>query len=67
MADQYTRWCRTRGVTHAHCPRGCEHPQPVAVGDRLLCGRCLILFGEEVECLPCGPETCPADIKGGVE
>ena len=52
-------WYREHGCDHAHCPDGCEHPQPLLTADgRLLCGRCLFKYGEEVEMVPCVPETC---------
>lgn len=38
---------------HGHCPDGCEHPQPVMLDGELLCGRCLIYFGEKVRIEPC--------------
>lgn len=44
---------------HSHCPKGCEHPQPVKVADgRTLCMRCLCKFGIESETIPCTAETC---------
>lgn len=30
----YADWCRQHGVTHGHCPEGCEHPQPFWAGGR---------------------------------
>lgn len=46
-------WYAERGVDHAHCPDGCEHPQPVVLEDgRLVCRRCLT-FGETVDMEPC--------------
>ncbi len=46
-------------IPHAHCPYLCEHPQPLRLPDgRLVCGRCAILDGEEVEMIPCTPEIC---------
>jgi hypothetical protein len=61
MTTPYTVWCINRGVTHAHCPMGCEHPQPfVAWTDtsKLLCGRCYFKFGMLTEMEPCVPEFC---------
>lgn len=56
----YSQWCAERGTDHAHCPDWCEHPQPLVLDDgRCVCGRCLIVFGEQVEVVPCTPETCP--------
>jgi hypothetical protein len=52
-------WYTAHGCHHAHCPDGCEHPQPFMAGPgRLLCGRCWFKYGEEVEMVPCGPEVC---------
>jgi|GraSoiStandDraft_4_1057263.scaffolds.fasta_scaffold2817339_2 hypothetical protein len=60
MVTTYTEWCEAKGVTHAHCPRGCWHPQPMLVWDgRLLCGRCWHVDGAMTEMVPCQPETCP--------
>lgn len=55
----YDEWCKANGVTHGHCPEGCEHPQPFGLDDgRLVCGRCAHKYGELVEILPCTPELC---------
>lgn len=43
---------------HSHCPDGCEHPQPIIIDSKEYCGRCLILFGEEVLMIPCDSEIC---------
>ncbi len=60
MPDGYTLWCQERGCTHAHCPRHCEHPQPIRADDgRLFCGRCWFRSGELSEMMPCDPATCP--------
>lgn len=55
----YERWYEDNGCHHAHCPRDCEHPQPLLLDDgRLVCGRCALLDTELVEMIPCTPETC---------
>lgn len=52
-------WYERHGCDHAHCPNGCEKPQPVEQPDgRPLCMRCLVYSGVEVECVPCTPEVC---------
>jgi hypothetical protein len=59
VRDYYTEWCAERGCDHAHCPDGCEHPQPVMLVDgRLVCGRCLFKCSEVTEMVPCSPEVC---------
>jgi hypothetical protein len=54
----YQQWCAARGVTHGHCPDGCEHPQPFMRGGLLLCGRCWFKYGEETEMVPCDETIC---------
>ena len=54
----YTEWCENSGVTHGHCPDGCEHPQPFALDGILVCGRCYFIYNEIVEMVPCTPEYC---------
>jgi hypothetical protein len=56
--DPYTAWCRERGVTHAHCPDGCEKPQPFVRDGVLVCGRCAFKYGELVPMVPCTPDVC---------
>jgi hypothetical protein len=52
-------WYARHDCTHAHCPRACPKPQPAEMPDgRLLCSRCLVLEGIEIEMVPCTPETC---------
>lgn len=59
IEDNYEKWYKDHGCDHAHCPDGCEHPQPVLLSDgRMVCGRCRHKYGETVEVLPCGPEIC---------
>jgi hypothetical protein len=41
----YAEWCREHGCSHGHCPTACEHPQPVMVDGRPVCGRCLAYEG----------------------
>lgn len=57
-AEAYAAWCRENGCEHGHCPDGCEHPQPCLADGVVVCGRCLIMFGEAVPLVPCGPEVC---------
>lgn len=53
-------WYRDHNCSHAHCPDGCEHPQPFLADDgRMLCGRCAVKYGEAVEVEPCSPLNCP--------
>ena len=54
----YEEWHKLRNCYHSHCPDGCEHPQPIILEDRLVCGRCLIRFNETVDMLPCDPTIC---------
>jgi hypothetical protein len=54
----YAEWCRENGVSHAHCPRLCEHPQPFVEGGRLYCGKCEADDGVLTECVPCVPGLC---------
>jgi hypothetical protein len=57
----YSAWLLSRGplVTHAHCPEGCEHPQPfVDVAGLLWCGRCWFMYGCLSLMVGCTPETC---------
>lgn len=51
-------WYADHDCRHAHCPNGCENPQPFMDGDKALCGRCANLDHQEVEMLPCTPDTC---------
>ena len=59
----YNEWCREKNCDHAHCPDGCEKPQPFDFDGcgRLVCGRCWFRFGEVVEVVPCTPEICKED------
>lgn len=55
----YLEWCKQHDCTHAHCPYGCDHPQPFCLDDgRLVCGRCAIIDNELVEMIPCTPDNC---------
>lgn len=67
----YDDWCRRLGVTHGHCPKGCEHPQPLVIGRLVsepkaarnhvgaaICGRCWCKFGQVKFVIPCMPEIC---------
>ena len=51
-------WYRWHGASHAHCPNGCEKPQPVLVDGRMLCSKCGYYDKRTVDMLPCTPETC---------
>jgi hypothetical protein len=51
-------WYTERGCTHAHCPCGCEHPQPFLAGERFLCGACWATVGATCDMMPCTPATC---------
>ena len=56
MGLNYRQWCEERGVSHAHCPYDCEHPQPfVAPNGKLYCGRCWVAAEMITEMVPCGP------------
>jgi hypothetical protein len=47
---------------HAHCPHGCEHPQPF-FDDKfggLLCGCCWFKYGICSPMIPCDGDTCEA-------
>ena len=52
------RWYGKHDCSHAHCPCGCDHPQPFLLDGRLVCGECAIRDGYLCEMIPCGPDTC---------
>jgi hypothetical protein len=54
-------WYIQHGCEHAHCPYGCEKPQPFELKGVLYCSRCSAERGIRVEMVPCTPETCPED------
>lgn len=57
--DPYLAWCEAHGVSHGHCPQGCEHPQPAMTDDgRLICMRCLCVEGLLTLVVPCGAGVC---------
>jgi hypothetical protein len=57
--NQSRRWLAAHSCDHAHCPEGCEKPQPRMIdGGRLVCGRCLVIEGRISEMIPCVPEIC---------
>ncbi|TSC69010.1 MAG: hypothetical protein G01um101466_218 [Parcubacteria group bacterium Gr01-1014_66] len=61
MASGYQMWCEEREVDHAHCPCGCEHPQPFILekkGNILVCGACYFKDDAICEMVPCTPEIC---------
>lgn len=52
-------WYTRHNCQHAHCPNGCDKPQPFETDDgRLLCSRCSVQDGVIAEMIPCRPETC---------
>jgi hypothetical protein len=56
---EYADWCAARGVTHAHCPCGCEHPQPfLSCTGLLICGACWALARAWCAMVPCTPAAC---------
>lgn len=52
------RWYEERGCAHAHCPRHCDKPQPMLIGGKMYCMRCLTRDGVFSEMIPCTPEVC---------
>ena len=42
---------------HAHCPHGCEHPQPMMDGSDLICMRCARVVKVRTVMVPCTPEA----------
>lgn len=57
-SDDPRDWYAEQGVTHAHCPCGCEHPQPFILNGKLVCGVCAIQDGKICEMVPCTPDVC---------
>jgi len=58
-ATEYETWCLENNVSHAHCPLGCDHPQPFLDSEgNLVCGCCH--FEHKVTTLMdlCTPENC---------
>jgi hypothetical protein len=52
-------WYAEHCCTHAHCPHGCEKPQPILDGDELLCLRCLVYEGgRRSPMIPCTLDNC---------
>lgn len=50
----YQEWCIANNCSHAHCPNGCEHPQPiVGANAKCYCGRCYFKDNKLVEVIPC--------------
>ncbi len=56
--SDYEQWCRQHGCQHAHCPEGCNHPQPFMHRGILICGRCAVISGGVTEMEPCGTAIC---------
>ena len=54
----YPDWCRAHNCTHAHCPCGCEHPQPFVSDGALYCGKCFHDDNQLCAMIPCIPENC---------
>lgn len=55
----YRDWCTAYGCTHAHCPCGCDHPQPFCDdAGTLWCGACWHVDGVACAMVPCTPVTC---------
>lgn len=48
----------TQKADHQHCPKGCEHPQPIQDGDKAYCGRCWFVDHVMTEMVDCNPENC---------
>ena len=58
----YQEWLHVYGVSHAHCPRDCEHPQPFVWATILWCGRCYFVKHLLTQCVPCdGRNFCQDD------
>lgn len=52
-------WYAAHGCDHAHCPCGCDHPQPFTLpDDSMVCGQCAICDGVLCRMVPCVPATC---------
>lgn len=51
-------WYMLHRCEHAHCPEGCEKPQPSMSDGKMLCMKCKVLFGVDSVMIPCTPETC---------
>lgn len=49
----YGGWCQFFNVNHAHCPDNCEHPQPIVVDHKLICGRCWFKYNQITLMTPC--------------
>lgn len=59
MISGYSEWYAANDCDHAHCPEGCEHPQPtVNTLGELICGRCWFKFGEKTLMVACKPDIC---------
>lgn len=58
MTEQQKRlmeneWLAKHGVSHAHCPLGCEHPQPFFFQGEYICGRCAFIDNIKTPMDPC--------------
>jgi len=52
------KWYEDNNCTHAHCPEGCDKPQPSLVNRKMLCMRCYVKYGVISEMIPCDPKNC---------
>lgn len=51
-------WYTQHECQHAHCPCGCDHPQPFLDGEDFLCGACWCIEQQRCLMIPCTPVTC---------
>lgn len=49
-------WYALHQCDHAHCPEGCEHPQPVLDGEELICGKHWVILKIRLPMTPCASE-----------
>lgn len=57
--EKIKEWYKEHETHHAHCPLGCEHPQPIIEDDgTALCGRCLFVDKVRTEVVSCMEEIC---------
>jgi len=54
----YAAWCAAHNCQHAHCPYGCDHPQPFEHEGKLYCGKHWFDDLELVEMVPCDETIC---------
>jgi hypothetical protein len=58
MIETTVDWYKANDCTHAHCPEGCDHPQPFVQGDELWCGSCWFMHKVKTFMEPCRPAIC---------